>query len=93
MVTGDGDIAGIRIIPPIVEFVDASQNEVYSAKFTVQNVSKFGKRLRFHPPVTEVRFCTFHEVYVKLKPISRSFKFLSYYFQMVFVAHESLVYC
>ena len=59
MVTGDGDIAGIRIIPPIVEFVDASQNEVYSAKFTVQNVSKFGKRLRFHPPVTEVRFLHF----------------------------------
>ena len=54
MVSTDGDVAGVRVIPPIVEFVDAIENKRYSLKFTVQVVSKFSKRIRFHPPVTEV---------------------------------------
>ena len=59
MVATDGDAGGVRVVPPIVEFVDALENKQYSLKFTVQNVSKFGRRMRFHPPVTNVSilFC------------------------------------
>lgn len=48
----DGDVAGIRIDPPIVEFVDAPVGEILTANLTVQNVSKVSKRIRFHAPVT-----------------------------------------
>ena len=59
MVATNEDVAGVRVIPPIVEFVDAAENEHYSLKFTVQNVSKFSRRIRFHSPVTDVSsiFC------------------------------------
>uniref|UniRef100_H2YRU5 HYDIN/VesB/CFA65-like Ig-like domain-containing protein n=1 Tax=Ciona savignyi TaxID=51511 RepID=H2YRU5_CIOSA len=43
----------IRISPPVVEFVDATINEVLTTNLSVQNVSKFSKRIRFHAPVTD----------------------------------------
>nr|XP_039264663.1 cilia- and flagella-associated protein 47-like isoform X2 [Styela clava] len=48
----DGDVAGIRIDPPIVEFVDAPVGEILTSDLKVQNVSKISKRIRFHAPVT-----------------------------------------
>ncbi|XP_078495986.1 cilia- and flagella-associated protein 47 isoform X1 [Ciona intestinalis] len=48
----EGDVVGIRISPPVVEFVDATINEVLTLNLVVQNVSKFSKRIRFHAPVT-----------------------------------------
>ena len=50
----DEDVAGVRISPPVVEFIDADVNEPYRTSLIVQNVSKFSKRIRFHGPITEV---------------------------------------
>ncbi|XP_076799523.1 cilia- and flagella-associated protein 47-like isoform X2 [Clavelina lepadiformis] len=49
----DEDVAGVRISPPVVEFIDADVNEPYRTSLIVQNVSKFSKRIRFHGPITE----------------------------------------
>lgn len=54
MVGVESDVGGVRIIPPLVEFVDAVINERYALTFTIQNVSKFSRKIRFHPPVTDV---------------------------------------
>ena len=56
MVGVEGDVGGVRIIPPLVEFVDAIVNERYALSFTVQNISKFSRKIRFHPPITDVSF-------------------------------------
>ena len=54
--TMDGDIAGVRIIPPVVEFVDAEANTVHVQTVSVQNISADSKTIKFHGPNnTDVR--------------------------------------
>ena len=53
----DGDVVGVRIVPPIVEFLDVHVNQPSSVQVTVQNISKFSKRIRFHAPVSNVSEC------------------------------------
>ncbi|XP_070567350.1 cilia- and flagella-associated protein 47-like [Ptychodera flava] len=48
----ENDIAGVRIDPPVVEFVDAGANVLHSIVITVQNISKSSKVLKFHRPTT-----------------------------------------
>ncbi|XP_041462969.1 cilia- and flagella-associated protein 47-like isoform X1 [Lytechinus variegatus] len=48
----DGDIAGVRIIPPVVEFLDAEANTVHCQTVTVQNISKCSRQIKFHGPST-----------------------------------------
>ena len=52
----DGDIAGVRIIPPVVEFVDAEADTVHVQTVVVQNISADSKTIKFHGPNTDVRF-------------------------------------
>lgn len=53
----EGDIAGIRIIPPIVEFKDTDANRPKSLQIniTVKNISKLSKEIRYYGPMSEVR--------------------------------------
>ncbi|XP_033113331.1 cilia- and flagella-associated protein 47-like isoform X2 [Anneissia japonica] len=46
----DGDVAGVRISPPVIEFFDADSDTVYTVNLTVQNISKFSKQIKFHGP-------------------------------------------
>ena len=48
-------MAGVRIIPPVVEFFDAESDVVHQMTLTVQNLSKTSKSLRFHGPASNVR--------------------------------------
>ena len=52
----EGDVEGVRIIPPYVEFkdIDAS-NETYSVNITVKNVSKTSKEIRYWGPQNKVK--------------------------------------
>ena len=50
----DGDIAGVRIIPPTVQFKDTEVKNVYSAHITVKNISKTCKSIRYYGPQTKV---------------------------------------
>lgn len=52
----EGDVIGVRITPSLVEFIDANVGEVYTAELNVKNISKTSKRIRFHPPITNVTF-------------------------------------
>ncbi|XP_033635373.1 cilia- and flagella-associated protein 47-like isoform X1 [Asterias rubens] len=47
-----GDISGVRIIPPVIEFMDAEANVVHAQTVTVQNISKCSKQIKFHGPNT-----------------------------------------
>ncbi|XP_022089961.1 cilia- and flagella-associated protein 47-like isoform X2 [Acanthaster planci] len=47
-----GDISGVRIIPPVIEFMDAEANAVHVRSVTVQNISKCSKQIKFHGPNT-----------------------------------------
>ncbi|XP_077977423.1 cilia- and flagella-associated protein 47-like [Glandiceps talaboti] len=49
----DNDIAGVRIEPPVVEFVDAGAEVVHSLTICVQNVCKSSKTVKFHRPATK----------------------------------------
>lgn len=45
-------MAGVRIVPPVVEFFDAESDVVHQMTLTVQNLSKTSKSLRFHGPAS-----------------------------------------
>lgn len=51
----DGDVAGVRIEPPIIEFQNAAVGKVLQTELKVLVISKSSKKIRFHAPVTEVR--------------------------------------
>ena len=51
----EGDVAGVRIIPPVVEFKDTEVNTVQRMNITVKNVSKTSKSIRYYGPQTKVR--------------------------------------
>ncbi|XP_071954714.1 cilia- and flagella-associated protein 47-like isoform X2 [Antedon mediterranea] len=46
----DGDVAGVRISPPVIEFFDADADTLYTVNLNVQNISKFSKQIKFHGP-------------------------------------------
>ncbi|XP_078698604.1 cilia- and flagella-associated protein 47-like isoform X8 [Branchiostoma floridae x Branchiostoma belcheri] len=50
--TMEGDVAGVRINPPVVEFIDIVPNEQYKCTLTVQNISRASKIIKFHAPST-----------------------------------------
>lgn len=50
----EGTVAGVRVVPPVVEFYDADPDVVHQMSLTVQNLSKCSKSLRFHGPATNV---------------------------------------
>ncbi|XP_069034828.1 cilia- and flagella-associated protein 47-like isoform X2 [Lepisosteus oculatus] len=50
----EADVLGVRISPPFVEFLDAKAGQLYKASVTVQNISKSGKRLRIHGPLSKL---------------------------------------
>ena len=47
-------MAGVRIVPPVVEFFDAESDVVHQMALTVQNMSKTSKTIRFHGPASNV---------------------------------------
>ncbi|XP_072178621.1 cilia- and flagella-associated protein 47-like [Diadema setosum] len=49
----DGDIAGVRIIPPVIDFLDAEANTVHCQTVTVQNISRCSRQIKFHGPSTK----------------------------------------
>ena len=53
----EGDVEGVRIIPPRVEFKDVDPDtRFYSVDITVKNVSKTSKEIRYWPPQDKVGF-------------------------------------
>lgn len=50
----EGTVAGVRIVPPVVEFFDAETDVLHQMNLTVQNLSKSSKSIRFHGPSTNV---------------------------------------
>ena len=50
----EGTVAGVRIVPPVVEFFDAESDVVHQMTLTVQNLSKCSKSIRFHGPASNV---------------------------------------
>ena len=46
----EGDIHGVRIIPPLVEFKDAVVNVTHKINITVKNISKTSKEVRYWHP-------------------------------------------
>ena len=43
----DGDVHGVRIIPPLIEFKDTEIDVVHRINITVKNVSKTSKEIRY----------------------------------------------
>ena len=52
----DGDVHGVRIIPPIIEFKDTEVDVLHKINITVKNVSKSSKEIRYWHPTIKV--CT-----------------------------------
>ncbi len=50
----EGDVAGVRIIPPLVEFKDTEVNTPQQVNITVKNVSKSSKSIRYYGPQSKV---------------------------------------
>lgn len=50
----EGTVAGVRIVPPLVEFFDAETEVVHQMTLTVQNLSKCSRNIRYHGPATSV---------------------------------------
>lgn len=50
----EGDISGVRITPPSLEFYDTEANTVYQLNITVKNVSKDSKNIRYYGPKSKV---------------------------------------
>ena len=51
----EGDVRGVRIIPPTVEFTDIdSAVQLYSVSITVKNISNVSKEIRYWPPQDKV---------------------------------------
>jgi hypothetical protein len=61
--TMEGDVSGVRISPPVVEFYDTEPNNVHQLNVTVKNISKTSKSIRFYGPKTKVML---NEYYTQL---------------------------
>ena len=52
-----GDVAGVRILPPVIEFLDTELNTVQRAEVTVKNISTVSKSIRYYDPQRKVSAC------------------------------------
>ena len=60
----EGSVAGVRILPAVVQFHDAEPGVLHQMSLKVQNLSKFSKSVRFHAPDSKVRcFINFLEIW------------------------------
>ena len=50
----EGDVGGVRVIPPILEFIDIEKNELYETTVKVINVDSHNKRIKLQGPLSEV---------------------------------------
>ena len=50
----DGDVFGVRIVPPLIEYRDTEIGETHKINVTVKNVSKTSKEIRYYGPQTHV---------------------------------------
>lgn len=66
----EGDISGVRISPPVVEFYDTEANTVHQLNVTVKNISKSSKNIRYYGPKTKV---SEHMVYITVFSAKRVF--------------------
>ena len=48
-------MAGVRILPAVVQFHDAEPGVLHQMSLKVQNLSKFSKSVRFHAPDSKVK--------------------------------------
>ncbi len=51
----EGSVAGVRILPAVVQFHDAEPGVLHQMSLKVQNLSKFSKSVRFHAPDSKVK--------------------------------------
>ncbi|KAL5010428.1 hypothetical protein ScPMuIL_012733 [Solemya velum] len=49
----EGDMSGVRITPPVLEFYDTEPNITQQLNITVKNISKTSKTIRFYGPKTK----------------------------------------
>ncbi|XP_064167628.1 cilia- and flagella-associated protein 47-like [Anguilla rostrata] len=47
-------VVGVRIYPPVVEFIDVKAGEVYKTTLTVTNTGKSNRRMRLHGPISKL---------------------------------------
>lgn len=60
----EGSVAGVRILPAVVQFHDAEPGVLHQMNLKVQNLSKFSKSVRFHAPQSKVNaFNLIYELY------------------------------
>ena len=67
----EGSVAGVRILPAVVQFHDAEPGVLHQMSLKVQNLSKFSKSVRFHAPDSKVKDLlhltkSLHEYYIKI---------------------------
>ena len=72
----EGTVAGVRIVPPVVEFFDAESDVVHQMTLTVQNLSKSSKSIRFHGPASNVSAIWNWNIVCVVSRIVMSFAFL-----------------
>lgn len=50
----EGDVLGVRIIPPVVQFFNTKPHTRFEIPITVRNVSTSSKNIRYYGPKSEV---------------------------------------
>lgn len=50
----EGDVGGVRVIPPVIEFLDIKKNESYEITIKILNVDNHNKRIKLQGPLSEV---------------------------------------
>ena len=50
----EGDVGGVRVIPPVIEFLDIKKNESYEISIKILNVDNHNKRIKLQGPLSEV---------------------------------------
>ncbi|ESO84821.1 hypothetical protein LOTGIDRAFT_168309 [Lottia gigantea] len=48
-----GDVAGVRITPPVLEFYDTEPNNIFQATINVKNIDKSSKNIRYYGPKSD----------------------------------------
>ena len=54
----EGDTLGVRVIPPVVQFIDTEVTVVQRLSVTVKNVSRSSRDIRFYSPQDKVTYVT-----------------------------------
>lgn len=50
----EGDVSGVRVTPPVLEFFDTEVNVLYQLNITVKNVSQNSRSIRYYGPKSKV---------------------------------------